>query len=69
MSNDLFGSYELFIDGDVIVEVVDPTGEDCGCVIRHYPDGTFEDSGCFRHMPHRGGEANDEPHWSGEADE
>jgi hypothetical protein len=32
------------------------TTEDCGCVRRHYPDGSWTDSGCLRHMPHRSDE-------------
>lgn len=43
---------EFHVDDDgTITEVVDPTGA-CRCVIRRYPDGTWTDTGCFRHMPH-----------------
>jgi hypothetical protein len=48
--------WDIYFDGDDLVAVVDPTGEDCGCVITTRPDGTWEDSGCFRHCPHHSGE-------------
>jgi hypothetical protein len=52
---------ELHVEDDgTIVQVVDPTGRDCGCIIRSYPDGSWTDSGCFRHMPHHSGEAGDD---------
>jgi hypothetical protein len=44
---------EFYVDdGGAITEVIDPTAEDCGCIITRYPDGTWTDTGCFRHMPH-----------------
>jgi len=43
--------YSVEADG-TLVEVIDTTGLDCGCIIRRYADGTWTDSGCFRHMPH-----------------
>ena len=60
--HDWFAGHELSVEPDgTIVEVVDPTGVDCGCVIRRYPDGTWTDSGCPRHMPHDSTEVGDEP--------
>jgi hypothetical protein len=52
--------YRIEDDG-TLVEIVDPTGKGCGCVIRHYPDGSWTDSGCFRHMPHESDEGPPKP--------
>ena len=45
---------EVFMDGPVVVEVI----EDCGCILRTHPDESWTDSGCGQHMPH----------WSGQGD-
>jgi hypothetical protein len=44
---------DIIIEDDgTTVELVDVTGYDCGCVITVRPDGSWIDSGCFRHKPH-----------------